>query len=939
MDPDIPQTALLRTYQARYDLGYRWVRHSSEAQGWAALVESPAGIELEDMTPNMEDKVLWDNAGCRGEATNSLLWWVNKYSEGTYPPDTGEPIYLHQIWHLDIVGPGGAGWRTGTNPNRWTGDYFAFTGIFADPVESGRCIYGSVEGEPILPAWRNYAQRTAEIYGTQADTLGGHNQAHARFKRWMIFNEPFMRGLFPWNTVTLFREAKAGIRQTGAAGTIYIGGTSNGLDDKSIGEHNKIPLNLLERQFALFAYGAGEVADGLQNESIGIHIFAGGAPESPFICSGSDFYGRNKGMLQKCDSAFSLGRFWGMDPVRVTVDESVIMPDTSITYSNPAEVQANYVERTLLLALASGYLDAIHISFADGCKSEDGQLLPSPRPGIAAHRFVSEEDPEIIKPGYYAATLFDQVMGDAAFESSIPVYRVDRPQEPDPDLYCLRFRSVSDPRLAFAALWSSSPDFDEETQRTVTARVQVASSEPMDLYYRIPSDTTSGWYKVCNESVWIPRDPGGIHHEVVTDFIQEEPGGPIYLDLPLSGAPLYLVSRDNHVRQAEGSFEVATIAGLRGIGDSRVHQLYEIAIQIEELRTADDELRIEFPAEWIPPQIDDPEQPGYVSVGTASHTLQTGESNFEIGIQDGVIWISPADTLWPGCQLSILYGDYRHAARLLDMGPWESGPVDLDFLKLTNWMTADSSFDYRSNEGGNNDVAPDYVVPPKAGWKVLPTDEDVLGDELRRVKKVWGHAPTSIYRDYNGMVFRNSSEGNPRKDTQTLVLRDLTPGRLYDVIIYLNNQESDFEECVSDPESGFYCPGKKTKAATSDTVYTLYLPDLTKQQVRVDSADLSTLMRDSSEDRVFRIPAGSDGVLEVVFKHAGDNQGRIPDESQELDNMIYCYGVDLHPAALGGGPTESATSGAQVFTYKINEAAVATATIDLNPDYGVPSLD
>ena len=52
-----------------------------------------------------------------------------------------------------------------------------------------------------------------------------------------------------------------------------------------------------------------------------------------------------------------------------------------------------------------------------------------------------------------------------------------------------------------------------------------------------------------------------------------------------------------------------------------------------------------------------------------------------------------------------------------------------------------------------------------------------------------------------------------------------------------------------------------------------------------------------------------------------------PDETTLPDSMIYCYGVDVHPAALGGGPTEVTPPGELQIEYRINGVTVSTATL------------
>ena len=621
-----------------------------------------------------------------------------------------------------------------------------------------------------------------------------------------------------------------------------------------------------------------------------------------------------------------------MDPPRVTVDESVVMAAPDSSYDDlTAEIQANYLERTQLLALASGYLEALHFAFADGCDAKHPDQ-PSDRPGIAAHRDVGDLDNEVIlKPGFHAAALFDLVMGDAAFESSMDLG--------DPELYGLRFRDIDNPARQVTAIWSSAALFDRETERILTVPVRVANNNPFDLYYRIPSDPDQGIYEnVCGGSVQLPIQSGGIHHEVIDNIQVEESTGHFYIQVPVSGAPLYLVSDSNHVRQEEGSFTIHTLAGLQLMDRTDAHQVYEIEIQIEEEREPGETLTIVLPTAWIAPQTQHPDQPGYVTLAGGSRSLQGMEQELELSADGNEIVITLGENaqLLPGCQFSILYGDYRHAARLLDMGPQNSGPVDLDFLKMSRWMTAYSTMDFRS---GDEAEAPPFTHLPAAGWVYLPNDESVLGSNVKRVKREWPHPSHSIYRDYSGLVLRNDQpdQGHPNKQIWPLLLRDLEPGVEYDLTLYLNVHESEFEEC--EPNAGQHCPGKKVPYVHGNPpeTSTLYLPDMTKQTVAVVAGTDTTDFVLSTKDRYFRVAADSAGELRVLFKHGGDNQGKIPEEP-ELDNMIYCYGLDLHPALLGGGPIDSDVSGPQVIEYRINGQTVATGTITIRPTY-VPPIE
>ena len=921
-DLETLETARWRTAQARYDLGYRWIRHANSKQALAGLVDEPASIT--DMAPNLR-RILWGSGCVDTDSTQYLAWWGALYSNGKaeIPDSPGDSLnlYLNQIWHLDLYGPGGAGWSWTEDDgleednNLWTGDYFELTGLFAAEVDTGKCVDPvDFAGEPILDAWRNHASLTAQLYGFPSpDTL--NNQIAGRFKRWMILNEPFMRGLFPWNAVTLYRAAKEEIRLAGAPGTVYMGGSSGGKGLSIKDEHNTpmevpgnphrwVTLSPLERQFALFAYGAGDPDGTLQNESLGVHFFQGGPPESRLLAGNYKMF--NTGFLESCNSLFSLGRFWGMDPVRVTVDEAALMPSADEgagPFPNPAETQANYLSRTLLLGLATGYLEGIHLAFMDHCTDKNA---PAERPGIAAHSDVSDAHPEIIKPGYWAATLHDQVLHDGAYESSLDLGF--------PDLYGLRFRGVEHPNTTVAVFWSSDPKYDNPpTSEPTMITVQVANGNPLQVYWRIPSTRGPG-IPVCDGSVRMPIDPGGIADSTITP--QPVPAtGTWQVELAVTGAPIYLKSDENHVREASDRFAVTTLSGLQLVGDASARNIYEITLGLERPYGPGDTLEVELPGTWIPPQDTSATAPGYVTLGRASASLQNSDTDLRVEIVGHRIRILPDSNLQPGAQFSLLYGDFREQSVLLDMGPWIDGPVDLDFLKMENWMTADARYSYQRDPITEEPITPEpYRVPPRAGWGIAPLGYGILGNDERRVHREWTVSSTSIYRDHNGIAFAKAdgSEDPPIPTVWPLLLR-LEPNRQYDVCIYLNNPDSDYEEC--DPGTGEDCAGKNLDPG----VY--WIPDMTTQQVRVKSSADSTAWQDSSADRLYRLSTSSDGLLTVEFRRCTPQAGNL------ASNFCYCYGVEAHPSNLGGGPTSCYGVCGYEIRYWVNGTLEATDTI------------
>ncbi|MAE68949.1 MAG: hypothetical protein CME06_00610, partial [Gemmatimonadetes bacterium] len=199
-----------RMTQAKWECGFRSVRHANEGMGWAGLITDPnSGNDLQ-WPPEM-----WDKLSCPEPITNDFVWWTQKYG-GTYDA----AFYMDQIGRIDVFGPHGAGWKADWDDidnewddlsNSWTGDYFYFDGVFDDDVTTAQTV-GLDPNYDILPVWRTWVDLTASTYDPAfADTTA--NELRSNFKRWMVFNEPFLRGLFPWNIVELFRNAKEEIRK------------------------------------------------------------------------------------------------------------------------------------------------------------------------------------------------------------------------------------------------------------------------------------------------------------------------------------------------------------------------------------------------------------------------------------------------------------------------------------------------------------------------------------------------------------------------------------------------------------------------------------------------------------------------------------------------------------------------------------------------------
>ncbi|MAE69951.1 MAG: hypothetical protein CME06_05730, partial [Gemmatimonadetes bacterium] len=431
------EAALERIVQATDETGCGWVRHANGKMGWFDLSTMPdADGEFELRF----SKLIWQSAeGCDSPVTGHFDWWARQYGK-TDPPNQ----FMSQIGRFDIYGPSAAEWDEDSpddERNEWTGDYFTHEGVFAYDVNDGWTI-GLDPNMRIIDLWPEWVAKTfctydVSRYGDGCPGIDEPDLLDAYFEKWMIFNEPFTRGLFPWNIIELFRLAKAKtieLQGSGPRSPVYIGGV-NGVKhpprvDGGI-ERRDNPMTPLERHWALMCYGGGQAGEEYQNDAIAAHFQVVLGPETRFLSDPGEFSRDDySGAFDASASLFSLGRFWGIDPVRVMLDETTIKAVDGPFHpvSNPPEAQANYLERTLLLALSTGYVDGLHMAWEDHCEYDDEDIIASDTPGCARHRAAG-----IKKPGFFGAALIHRMLGDAnnpnalSYESSLPI---EHPTDP-----------------------------------------------------------------------------------------------------------------------------------------------------------------------------------------------------------------------------------------------------------------------------------------------------------------------------------------------------------------------------------------------------------------------------------------------------------------------------------------------------------------------------
>ncbi|MAE71960.1 MAG: hypothetical protein CME06_16025 [Gemmatimonadetes bacterium] len=910
--------ARVRIKQAKLETGCGWVRHANGKMGWADLITRPDQGELLQFSEDM-----WNSAtNCSGEfdeECNQIAWWSRQYG-GTLDEDH----FMRQIGRFDIYGPGAAGWDP-VGPvdlmNRWTGDYFNFAGVFEYDVSEGLTIGLEPDEELIVDVWPRWVEETFCTYdlSREFDLACGEGQPNlldAYFEKWMVFNEPFMRGLFPWNTMELFRLAKAKtieLQGSGPRSPVYIGGiTGANAPASPVGPYarRKNPMSPLERHWALMCYGGGRQGDQYRTDAVAAHLHQSLGPESRFLSDAGEFSRDDYyGFLGACSSLFSLGKFWGLDPVRVMLDETTIKAEDIPPHhpvSNTAEAQANFVERTLLLALTTGYVDGLLVAWEDHCESP---TKPADTPGYARSRLKSRK-----KPGFFGAGLIHTMLGadanqsDLAYESSFPL--VD-PLEPEHPLYCLRFRSELNPNLVTIAVWSAHTDFNNSYDRDQGYEVTlpVANQTPLTKAYRVPSsDEQDG---VCNDTAWIPVSPGTyVDDDIQVPDINNE------ITFKVTGSPVYFQSTSNEVVAAEDWVEAKTLSGLSSTSRYDGSQSFQIDFHAEHHYTHENEITFEIPENWWPPQVStegEPPSKGEVTIHPVSRSLQ--EEDLEVTVDGNTITVTPSQdaTILAGSQFSLVYGDSRTESTLLDMGPWLSGTVDLDFLKLENWMTRQAEFDYL--EDNPFDMWP-YLVVPRAGWGLAPSSEHVLGEDQRRVQNFgeYGHSATGIYRDFTAIVLYDDEPEHPH-ETEVPLHLTVTPDTEYILQLYLNEPDSDFEEC--DPQHEYDCkcfPFSPTKR--------LCLKPSIGQTVRVEFEGGPSPEFDSSKDRYFHFKTGpTEDEIQVVFRHDGDGQGLSETDPASwlwLDNLIFCYGLELRPRSLGGGPTSAGGPGEATIQVRVS---------------------
>ena len=801
---------------------------------------------------------------------------------------------------------------------------------------------GLIDNVPLAPLWELWVGKTVTDYDFSWKEPVPDNLLGAYFEKWMVFNEPFMRGLFPWNAMDLFSLAKAKtieLQGPGPRSPIYVGGLT-GANPKSspVGqyERRKNPMSPLERHWALMCYGGGRVGDEYRTDAIAAHLQGVLGPETRFHSGDGEFRRDDySGTLDASASLFSLGRFWGLDPVRVMLDETTIKAPNA---ANPAEAQANFLERTLLLTLTSGYVDGFLMAWEDKCEKPG---VASDTPGFARHR-----EPQLRKPGFYGAMLIHTMLGvddnptALFYESSFPL---EATEESDGPLYCLRFRGVGeDSDLVTIAVWSAAERFNDEYDREadgVEVTLSVASNEPLDTFAARARGASHGAeIEVCNSGEWIPEFAGGIPAASTLTPDNNE------ISFKVTGSPIYLQSSTNEVVGSEDWAEASTLSGLTSTSRYDGAQSFQIDFHAEHHYAAGDKIEFTIPSDWWPPSLN-PASKGYVTIHPVSHSLQDGNKPSLSLEGDDKIIVTPAGPIPAGSQFSLVYGDSRSTSTLLDMGSWSSGPVDLDFLKFENWMTYEAEFDYIKN---NPLPMVPYRAVPRAGWGFGPNDDALLGEDQMRTQYfgTFNHSKTGIYRDFTAMVFYDDLSGDPV--TEIPLHLKVTPNTEYVLQVYLNNPETGFEEC--DPQVDATClntgecgsSGNPTcdKCFPIDPFGDFCLKPSIGQTVRVkygaDDDDYTPAL-DSSMDRYFHFTPTSNEI-ELIFEHDGDQEGlRYPPLNLEpwLDNLIFCYGIELREAGLGGGPAGNVNPGyvtIPVRVYREEEEGQGREWIDLpNP--------
>ena len=820
--------------------------------------------------------------------------------------------------------------------------------MFDPNLPSGNAeTVGLVPPLKILPLWRDWVHETFTLYDAANPNPPQHD-LYATFDRWMFFNEPFLRGLYPWNTVTLLKEAKdaiADIRDLWGAELItpvYIGGVcgSKGWGrnlNPPYTKRNLIPFTPLERHWALLAYGAGEDPDTGEflNESLAFHLYTETHPESRFLGQGY------AGILETTASFFSLARFWGMDPARVTLDEASIASDPDLHC--PAEVQANYVDRTLLLLLSSGYLDAIHIAFEDQCPTNPENPY---RPGIARHRAPGNDGRT--KPGFYSAKIVNDMLTNLAFESSLDLEEFNDGAVSSP-LFCLRYRDQDGPDndQTTTAIWSANSTYEQEGNygrvNGEVINVPVRNNELMTAAYRKPAGCGNQTLHCADPQVSLPVNPGGIVQDVTVNIVFNAEDQRYYAEVPVTGAPIYLRSELNAVATLEDRAEITTLAGLKTVWQGDGSQNFKIDFCAENDYPTPVTVAFIMPHDWHDPVKSevDPNFKGLVTVHPVSRSLQDLD-HLQFTISGDTIFVHAA-SLRSGSQFSVVYGDSRASSTLLDMGPFHSGPVDLDFLKFQNWMTYEAAFAYR-----NVGTIPAYTAEDiRAGWGSAPDHADIFGEREKQVRPEHEHSATGIYRDFAAMAMWDDLPGRQHGDQMAVRLK-AKQNTQYILQVYLNDPDSDFEECdPADPDCYRCLPNPYHPGVGPDQ---LCMTPSIGQQVRIEYGNNTTNWHDSSADLYFDITTGGNPVdeeIRVVFKHAGNGEG-IEEElgnpgfpvelDGELDNLIFCYGLELREKGLGGGPGPSAGPRNVEIPVLIGYDGVWTPlpepmVMNVNPDY------
>ncbi len=740
-------------------------------------------------------------------------------------------------------------------------------------------------GWTMLDEWRFFVRETVRFSKTHGDLIDG----------WYVGSEMVNPEWFtPEDAARLIAAGVEEIKAIDPDAFVTTEGTLPGMDD----------TRDLARYRSLFAMGAHQI------DAIPMREHSRGFPESPFL-RGDDWKGlRCTGLKESLECWYRLGNKWNIsDPrdgrTRVMITDNWWAYKAGgkayeyMFYDTPEfrEFNANYWTRSLLLCLSTGFVTRVRGLFyrersPDPCyfwykpgksftynrrfagqvakmkksgfpgkmrswTSDHPRIKDDSRPNFQSFMrslfneykadperaadffdfYLEERNPTGKKPVYYAVEILMDLLARATF-----VGRVDLREE---RLYGLKFR-------------------DDETGEMITALWSV--SGPAEVHLKTGESRLET----------LQRKGSGISDTEITPVKG-------IIRLQLSGNPVFVVGE----LQEEEEMRVSDLAhtGRCRIGEPNI---FEITYRSD--RDMDKgEINISFPTGWIPPQTEDADIAGYVTVEGGP-----GVRTASVVARDNRLTIR-MDTMPNGHNLRVIYGDARTRSYLYDMGDDKYGLATIDYQKIGQNMT----YDDLSRDGFD-----------RVGVPVEFRLRGMRGKAASRFKDHtwasggWGmpdNPHQSIYKDMAVSIYNPAWNFSVRVDSE----------RSYLVRAYLAGPG---EEDDMFSGQGIRVNGLLFDSST-DRVFRDVRPGRRSISISLEADRTNAIQKGFMVRRANCRVVPLKREKDLIKENWNGNENKlhlevIPDDVA----FCYLYGLEIIPEGLGGGPGESAERGENVFT-------------------------